>query len=224
MNSTGDSSKTLTLLANRINDMRNPAFPDEMAGAADLEFHRFTELFNELNKAGIIQVVANPGNGAPYGIMLTGYPPGYSKKINEFLLLSGFSMPTEKNREILIPVYSGIKKREVDGIAISTRSTYDLIQILRAAVEIPQEHIDTGLAVASPLMGAAGENIHIHVSKDEPDDAVVTVKYRGYWFFISETDMPSKLFYKMARTLWSITIDAAADHNAAPLLTIPVGR
>ena len=52
----------------------------------------------------------------------------------------------------------------------------------------------------------------------------MAVKHRGYWFYIDETDMGTKLFYDMGRTLWSVSIAAASDERAAPVLTIPVSR
>ena len=133
-------------------------------------------------------------------------------------------MLSNTTKDIIIPLYFGVKGSKLDGIAISTRSTYDLIQILKAAVQIPQDHVDTGLAIVFPPMGPAGDNIRIHASKDEPKRAAVAVKNRGYWFYIDETDMHTKLYYLMVRTLWSVGIADAADHRAAPVLTIPVSR
>ena len=112
----------------------------------------------------------------------------------------------------------------MDGIAISTRSTFALVQILQAAVEIPQEHATEGLAIKYPAPGLVGKNVHIHSSKDEPKRAAVAVKHRGYWFYIDDANMNTKLFYKVVRMLWSVSIAASSDQKAAPVLTIPVSR
>jgi hypothetical protein len=112
----------------------------------------------------------------------------------------------------------------VDGIAISTRSTFDLIEILRAAIEVPQEQRTAGLAINYPKPGLAGKNLRIRASKDKPTRAAVAVKHRGYWFYIHETDMRTKLYYLMIRTLWSVSIAAASEQKSAPVLTIPVSR
>jgi hypothetical protein len=136
-------------------------------------------------------------------------------------------MPPEKTKDIVLPVYLAVKGRELkelNGIAISTRSTYDLIEILRAAIEIPLDHTDAGLARNYPTVGLAGKDIQIHTSRDKPKQAIVAVKHRGYWFYIDDADMRTKLFYAMVRTLWSTSIAAAADQKAAPVLTIPVSR
>ena len=68
------------------------------------------------------------------------------------------------------------------------------------------------------------KHIYIHASKDRPKQAAVAVQHRGYWFYIDDTDMHTKLFYVMVRALWSISIEAAADMREAPVLTIPVSR
>jgi hypothetical protein len=73
-------------------------------------------------------------------------------------------------------------------------------------------------------LGLAGKGIRIHASKDKPERASVVVKHRGYWFYIDETDMQTKLFYDLVRTLWSVSIAGTADKRTAPVLTIPVSR
>jgi len=214
----------LTMLANRINDLRNPDFLQAPSAEPDLRFQRFVELSEELDQAGLLQLVEDPRKDVSFDILITNYAPAYSEKVREYLTLLGLPMPTEESKDIVLPVYFAVKGRELDGIAMSTRSTFDLIEIIRAAIEIPQEHASAGLAIYYPTMGLAGKNIRIHASKDKPKRAAVAVKHRGYWFYIDETDMHTKLFYDMVRTLWSVSIATTADQRAAPVLTIPVSQ
>jgi hypothetical protein len=220
------SSVYLTALADRVNDMRNPDFLDTLSAEPDLRFQRFVALSRELDQAGVLQLVEDPRKDVPFDILITGYAPAWSEKVREYLTLLALPMPTEEARDIVIviPVYFAVKEGALNGIAMSTRSTFDLIEILRAAIEIPQEHADAGLAVNYPAAGLAGKDILIHASKDKPERAAIAVKHRGYWFYIDETDMRTKLFYDLVRTLWSVSISAASDQRAAPVLTIPVSR
>jgi hypothetical protein len=133
-------------------------------------------------------------------------------------------MPKDESKDIILPVYFAIQGGESSGIAISTRSTYDLIEILSSAIEIPKEHASKRLAINYPTPGLAGKDIHIHASKSKPKNSTVAVKHHGYWFYINETDMHTKQFYVMVRTLWSLSISAASDQKAAPVLTIPVSK
>jgi hypothetical protein len=215
----------LTLLANRINDMGNPDFLEVPSALPDPRFQRFVELNGELDRAGVIQFVRDPGKDGSFDILITRYAPAYSEEVRAYLALLGLPMPVEGSKDIILPVILGVEGGALGGIAISTRSTFDLIEILRAAVEIPQEHAGVGgVALNYPPPGLAGKNIHIHASESRPKRAILAVKHRGYWFYIDDTDMRTKLFYHLVRTLWSVSIAAAGDQRAGPVLTIPVSR
>ena len=224
IHSSTNSAATLTLFTNRINDMQNPDFLDGPNAKTDRRFERFVELVQELDQAGVIQLVEDPRENVPFDILITNYSPNYSGKIQEYLNLLGLPMPTDESKNIVLPVYFAIKGQDLDGVAISTRSTFDLMEILRAAIEVPEEHAKAGLAVNYPKTGLAGKNLRILSSKDKPGRAAVAVRHRGYWFYIHETDMRTKLYYAMIRTLWSVSIASASEQKAAPVLTIPVSR
>jgi hypothetical protein len=213
----------LTLLTNRINNMRNPGFLDVPSAEPDPLFQRFVELNNELIKAGVMQWVGDPRKDAPsFLILITNYAPAYSEKVHKYLNLVGLPMPKDESKDIVIPVYFAIKGRDIDGIAISTRSPFDLVEILKATVEIPQEHTSAGIARNYPKLGLVGKDIHIHSSKDRPNHAAVAIKHRGYWFYIDDTDINTKLLFISIRTLWSVSISSVADKRSVPVLTIPV--
>ncbi|MBT3254920.1 MAG: hypothetical protein HN366_00480 [Deltaproteobacteria bacterium] len=214
----------LTMLANRINDLRNPDFLEGPSAEPDHRFNRFVELNKALDQACVLQWVEDPREEIPFDILITGYVPAHSGKVREYLKLLGLSMPLDESQDIIIPVHFSIKGRDWEGVAISTRSLFDLIEILRAAIEIPEEHVAAGLVHPSPTPGLAGKDLYIHTSEGKPEGAAVSVKYRGYWYYIDQTDMHTKLFYHMVRMLWSVSIAAAADQRAAPILTIPVSR
>ncbi len=219
-----DSAAFLVLLADRINDMQNPDFLSSDSRTSDLRFQRFAALNTELCQKGVIQWVEDPREEVPFAILISNYAPEYQPKVGEYLELLGLSIPSDPTEDIVLPVYFGAKGRKADGVAISTRSTVDLIQILRAAMEIPQEHLAEGLTFQYPKPGPAGQGLCIHASRNKPDNAVVAVLHRGYWFFIAENDMRTKMVYMMVRTIWSVSLAAGADQRAAPVLTIPVSR
>jgi hypothetical protein len=214
----------LTMLANRINDLKNPDFIEKPMAAHDHRFRRFVKLNQTLDQACVLQWVEDPRKDVPFDILITDYTPDYIEPVREYLNLLGLSIPADESADIIIPVYFSVKGRHWDGVAITTRSTYDLIEILRGAIEVPKAHVAAGLVHDGPAPGLAGIDICIHASKQKPDGAAVSVKYRGHWYFIDETDMPTKRFYDMVRTLWSVSIASAADQRAAPVLTLPVSR
>ena len=128
----------ITMLANRINDMQNPGFIKTHSDVPDHRFQRFSELNTELAQAGVIQWVVDPNKDVPFDILITGFAPVYLEKVREYLALLEVTMPADASTDIVLPVRLGIKGRELNGIAISTRSTFDLVEISRAAIEIPR--------------------------------------------------------------------------------------
>jgi hypothetical protein len=217
------SASVFTMLADRINDLKNPDFLHSPSARPDPLFERFVELNAELTQAGVLQWVTDSTEKRAFNLLITGHVPDHSEKVREYLGLLEIPMPADESSDILLPVYLGIKRKGSNGIAISTRSTFDLIQILRGAIDIPQEHAVAGLTLDYPPAGPAGDKIRIHSSEDKPKQATVAVKYRGYWFYVDETDMHTKMFYITVRSLWSISISSAGDQAGTPVLTIPVG-
>jgi hypothetical protein len=213
------------LLVNRINDLQNPDFLPAPSAKPDPQFVRYVELATELRKAGVLQWVKDPREEVEFDVVISGYAPEYSQTVREYLALLGLPMTADESQDIVLPVYFALKGKELGGIGISTRSTLDLIEILRAAIELPQKHNRPGLAINYPPMGLAGKDIRIRSSADKPKTASLSVKYRGYWFYIDETDQPTKLFFRAVRLFWSVSIASSADpRTAAPVLTIPVSN
>jgi len=170
-------------------------------------------------------VGGRPRKEVEFDVLISGYAPEYSHTVREYLALLGLLMPADESKDIVLPVYFAVKEKELGAIGISTRSTLDLIEILRAAIAFPQKHNRAGLAINYPPMGLAGKDIRIRSSPDKPKTASLAVKYRGYWFYIEETDQLTKYFFRAVRLFWSVSIASSADpRTAAPVLTIPVSN
>ena len=204
--------------------MRNPDFLPAPSAEPDPRFMRYVELVTEFRNAGILEWVSDPRKEVEFDIVISDYAPAYSQKVAEYLALLGLPMPADESRQIVLPVYFAIKSGESGGVAITTRSTLDLIEILRAAIEIPQEHAGMGLTIDYPPVGMVGKDIRICASTDKPKNAFLAVKYRGYWFYIDESDQHTKLFYRTMRLFWSVSIASGTDQSAAPVLTLSVGQ
>ncbi len=215
---------SLIMLAERINDLPNPHFLGSASGKPDLRFQQFADLNKEMIEDGILQWVEDPREKVPFAILITNWDAAHLAKVREYLGLLGLSMPKNASEDIVLPVYFGISGKKSDCVAISTRSTLNLIQILRAATMIPSEHLKKGLVAPFPKLGLVGKSIRIHTSRNEPENAAIAVEYRDYWFYIDESDTKTKWFYNIMRTLWSATIAGSADQKAAPILTIPLSR
>jgi hypothetical protein len=125
------------------------------------------------------------------------------------------------SKSIVLPVFHSIEKPVSEGIAVTTGSIYDLIEILSASIDVPEEHRRSGLAVNYPPMGFAGKDVRIFRSTEQPANASVAVKYRHAWFYIDETDQNTKLMFRILRTLWKDKIALTDQLQPAPVLTVP---
>ena len=114
--------------------------------------------------------------------------------------------------------------RGSDGIGLITRSVADLVEILSAAIEVPDEDSRRGIASPYPPAGLAGRALRVRFSEDRPAGAAVAVPYREGWYFIDETDRATKRFFRLLSALWSVSIAEGTTHAAAPVLTVPVSR
>jgi len=222
--STTPDPRALSLLVNRINGLRNPDFIQEAASEPDPRFTRLVELLAELGKAGALDLVQSDEKGAAFNVWLDPLTRKDATNIAEVLDLLELPAMEDDNTALVIPTYFGFRADGSSRIAMTTRSTFNLVEIMRAAVEVPEAHAAAGLTLRYPTPGLAGRNIRIQSSTRKPPGQSLAIKYRGHWFWIDETDLETKTVFRLLRTLWSISIASAADHVSAPVLTLPVGN
>jgi len=219
-----EPGKFLTLLVTRINDLTNPDFLPPPLVEPDPKFSRFVKLTTEFRQAGILDWVDDPRRETAFDVMIRNYTPRYTLKVKEFMRLLDMPMPADLSRDIVLPVYFAVKGDNLRGIAMSTRSTEDLLEILRASIELPEEHARAGLAIDYPPVGLAGQGVRILTSKEKPKKTSLATKYRGYWYYIEDNNLRTKEFFRSVKIFWSVSIRSSADEKQAPVLTIPVGR
>ena len=224
LRSSAHPTELFTMLVKSINGIKNPDFLKPPSGKADLRFSRLVLILEELSDADIIHWVRSKQEETGFIVVIRDYDPEFSERVIELLRLLGLPVPNDRTEDILLPVTFALKGKESEGIAIATRSTLDLIEIMRASVEVPEDHVQSGLALSYPPIGLAGKGVHIRMAEEKPAVASVTVSYNGYWFYIDRADQRTKMAFRNLRTLWDISIDGAAAQQPAPVLTLPVSR
>jgi len=141
------------------------------------------------------------------------------------LTLLGLAVAKPGASRIAVPVSLALDGRDGGGIGITTRSVYQLLEILSGAVEVPEQDEASGVAVDYPPPGGVGKHLHVHFSTTEPQHAFVAVRYRGGWFYIDEKDHTSKQYFRLLTTLLSINIaENTSRGSSAPILTVPVSH
>jgi hypothetical protein len=211
-------------LVSRVNDIANPDFLASPV-RPDPGFARFVELTTRLGQAQALNWVENTRPEAGFSVIIHHFRPDHEDDALELLRLLGLPAPPPDAREIVLPVSLAPGAAGKEGIVFTTRSVYNLLEILTAAVDIPGEDIQSGAAMSFPRSGPLGSQLRIHRSRAKPENAYVAVEYRSWWFYIDTTDRPTKRFFHLLTVLWSVSIaESASKAQKSPLLMLPASR
>lgn len=70
------------------------------------------------------------------------------RQLGELYELLGFAPPRDVGGVSTLPVRLGVGQPRTPAIELRTRSLWDLFTIAAASVDVPMEHIETGIAPA----------------------------------------------------------------------------
>ena len=206
-------------LVRRVNNLRNPDFPDPPTLVTDPRFLEIAALAGALQRHGTLYWVRFAGAQSGYGVVLHSYSPQSSREVMRLLDLLGIQRPVRDGDDVVIPVRLSVGSPDPGAIAIETRSLLDLIRLASAGIELEGEAA-VG-AISYPERGPAGRGIRIRVAAERPSEARVAVAYRGRWYYIAGDDEPSKEWFTMLQLLAGAQTPGAAP-GFGPVLTVPV--
>jgi len=219
-----DPTYIYTTLVSSVNGIRNPEFQFSQA-EPDPRFDRFVSIMTTLTQAQLLHWLEEPQRKGSFAVVIDHYAKTHSAEVNELLRLLGLPQPKDPSAQVILPVFLALDGRDAGGMGIITRSVFVLVEILSAAIEVPEEDLRNGVAASYPALGLAGKELQVRRSKARPEHAAVAVKYRDGWFYIDETDQTTKRFFRLMGTLWSVTIaESTAQGSGKPVLTVPVSR
>lgn len=103
-------------------------------------------------------------------------------------------------------------------VGIRTRSLLQILGTLGVGVEIPEDHLAKGRALA---VGTSPnpQVIKVYGGKTKPDAAFVAVPYEDRWFWIAREDLMSKTTLSAVTMLFSFLDNSGKQ--TAPVLTLP---
>jgi len=106
-------------------------------------------------------------------------------------------------------------------LGLRGRSMMEIMQVASKKVQMPEEEVARGVAVVDANQAAARDTgLVIKSSKSEPDSMLRT-NYRGYWFYIDDSDLESRKQFALLNALFAVV--GGTVPGAAPVMTIPVG-
>ncbi len=121
-------------------------------------------------------------------------------------------------------------------VVLEPRSTFEALIYMSHGVNVPQEHVEQGIAPNSELPDGQllewsdltrGVFQVQHVKQHHrPDHAYVAVRFRDYWFFVDDRDHTSKAAFNMVYYLsrLDLAVSGARLERTRPVLTLPIGR
>jgi hypothetical protein len=119
-------------------------------------------------------------------------------------------------------------------VLVVPRSIAQAAFYLSNGVEVPAEHMCAGLVL--PMLDVNGNPMdpreitrglfEVHACKGHkpPPNAFVSVHYRGYWYYIDDSDQNSKATFALMSQLSRLDFARQQLGTQAPALTLPVGR
>lgn len=224
MGNLADPAPVLHALVSGVNGIYNPDFLPQ-SGVPDERFIHVVTMMTELARAHRLHWVRDPSQETRFSIIIDHYWPDDTDKVNELLTLLGISAPKPRPSRVMLPVSLALDGKDSGGIGITTRSLFELLEILSGAVDIPDQDRASGVAVTYPSPGMVGKQLRIHHAGTKPTHASVAVKYRDSWFYIDEKDQATKQFFRLLTMLLAVNIvESTGGASAAPVLTVPVSR
>ncbi len=118
------------------------------------------------------------------------------------------------------------KGSSVVKIPLVMRSFSNQLFGLASGIELPKkgsEKVETQLNIEDAKVNvhaAIKDILNIQTSDGAPDNALVSVKYRGSWFYIDRDDRQSMSTFALLTLLYSLQ---AGEEASGPVLTIPIG-
>jgi hypothetical protein len=133
--------------------------------------------------------------------------------------------------ETLSPFPATYPAEGVPNIDLETRSLLQALYYVSQGIDVPPEHMSRG--VVTVTRDEAGRpfdwqqvtkglfRVRSKGGDERPPDAHVAIPYKGYWFYIDETDQDTKATFSLLMEL--ARLELAGKSGASPLLTLPLG-
>ncbi|MHC5063885.1 MAG: hypothetical protein ACYTG5_07910 [Planctomycetota bacterium] len=221
LHSSAEPKAVIRALIKRVNGIANPRFLYS-SEQIDARFDELSGILTELQLRDRIEWERNP-NDRDFSLLIR-RNEGENPLVDRLHDLLGLTAADEQAAFLRYPLIQSTTN-VAGSIAISTRSVWDLVQIMTSAVEVTDEEMVSGRTFDYPMRSPFATKVRIVRSQGEPPDASVKVKYRDAWYSIADTDKATKSAFQLLQTLWSVRIaDTTAAGQGAPLVTVPAGR
>ena len=119
----------------------------------------------------------------------------------------------------------GRVSRNSNQLAVLSLSVLDILKDLSAYFEVPPVHVQEGRTAPTVTVSATDPRfdapIRVQAAEEAPDDAFVSIKNRGWWFYIDDRDLESKHLFSLLMVL--VNLAEAGETYSGPIVTVGAG-
>lgn len=129
---------------------------------------------------------------------------------------------TLEKGQVEFRVEYGLVPQSSSEVAIVSRSMLEIMLQLGYDIELPEAHLADGRVLPGYWhQGEAHADIlcHIHSGLTEPKSPYAAVQYKDYWYWIDDTDLPSKRLFTFLMILFSLA--ETGQNYSSPVVTVP---
>ena len=183
------------------------------------DFKRLAWLLRQLQKAGLFRT-SIVGEDV-YAHLYESDESPYREQIAEVRQLLSLTGDTRR-----MHVDNEYRPDEPGEIALVGRSLLAALFDLSRGLKTTAQHAQAGLVTITPSEDgtpldwweAMSGILRIHSSRERPANAFVSLPYRGYWFYIEDSDLHSKATWALLTYMFSM--QASSGPGGGPLLTL----
>jgi hypothetical protein len=206
------------LTVESINGVDNRSVSGGQLRPAEPEFDRVVRALRKAQISGHVGIRIEQEKDRKDSVALffrdRGLDPDLARELGEVRRILGLDPERREFRVVF-----GATAATTNEVAILSRSVLRILSELSTYVEVPVEHLASGMA---PQVGEleAGEQAPLRVlsSAHKPHDAFAAVCYKGHWFWIEESDFRSKRTISYLLVLLALSDTGAKE--SLPVITI----
>lgn len=209
-----------------MNGLKNAPTAAGLRPSREPEFRAFQEaarLLRALQREQLLELATVPvsgGQGLELRFVRTAAERPETARLRELL---GLAAGQDRFR-----IVTGVEAPDPNTIAITTRPLLSALSYVAQGIEAPLPHLLAGMvrrtvrADQSPFDWS--ELLHdvfqVHSSAEEPAEASVVIFYRGYYFFIPDSDLETKSTFVLLTQLMALH---SAPPQSGPVMSFSFG-
>ena len=228
----------LRLCVQRLNSVKNApraSAPTLRRRVPDYrDFARVVDLIGELERQDVLDIVyESPPVGERPGRLVLRLAPEARELPAVTELTRLLRLAPGKTQYPLVYAHQVVEDEgaaPLDYLRVETRSLLGMLFFLAEAIEVPERDTQAGkVTITRAETGelfdwrqVTGDLLHVRVESARPLGAVITVRYRGSWFYIDDVDLMSKMTFSLLSQLFAL--QAGKTERMLPILTLPIGK